>query len=335
MKRQYLLAIILLAFSVQVIFAQDIVKVNDTKPEKKRGYLVGPRDKIEGKVLGEDQFGFVVTVDDDGMFEVPFVDERILAKCRTERDIREDVKKHLSKYLKNPLVSVQVTERRKPVPVTVAGEVGARGQVTLTRETRLLEILNFSGGAKETAGGMVRVFRPQPSMCADSKEIADWREESNNGAIVPSRMYSLSSIEAGRKEANPVIHDGDMIIIERAAPIYINGEVTNKTGVYIKEGGLTLTQALAMVGGVREEAKIKDIKIYRRIANSQDRDVISVNLKLIKTKQQKDIMLEPYDIIDVGKKKKSIGQIIAEVVIGSARSSALSLATGGTNRILY
>ena len=314
--------------------SQEVVKVSDDGA-KRRGYLVGPRDKIEGKVLGEDQFNFTVTVDDDGMFEVPFVEEPIVAKCRTERQIREDVKKHLAKYLKKPLVSVQVVERRKPDPVTVAGEVRTPGQVTLTRETRLLELITFSGGPNESAGGTVRVVRSQAPRCANEDVLVNWNNVSNNGANAASWMYTLSKIEQGIKKTNPVIYPGDLILVEKAAPVYINGEVNSRTGVYIKEGGLSLTQALAMAGGVREKAKVKSIRIYRRTDDPQKRTEIIANLELIKSRQQADIMLEPYDIIDVDKKKKPIGQVIAEALIGGARSGALSIVSGGANRILY
>lgn len=338
MKKSYLpalLVIALFAASMQAVFAQDILKVSESKLQKKSGYLVRPRDKIEGRVLGENQFNFTVTVDEDGMFEVPFVDKRILAKCRTERDIREDIKKHLSKYLKKPLISVQVVERRKPAPVIVAGEVVSKGQVALTRETRLLEVLNFSGGAKDSAGGSVRVFRPLPPMCSSAKELANWREKSNNGKVIPSKMYKLSAIKAGRKEHNPLINNGDIIVVEKAFPVYINGEIINKSGVYIKEGGLTLTQAIAMAGGVGGKAKVKDIRIYRKIPNSQDRDIIHANLKLIKEKKQKDIMLKPYDIIDIEKKGKSVAEVISDIMIGTARSGAFTIATTGAQRVLY
>jgi len=335
MKRTYLLTIIILAFSMQIIFAQDIVKVSDKSPETKRGYLVGPRDKIEGKVLGEEQFNFTVRVDDDGMFEVPFVEQRIEAKCRTEREIRDDVKKHLAKFLKKPLVSVQVTERRKPIPVTVYGEVRNPQKVELRREARLMELIAFSGGVKEEAGGIVRIFRPQLPMCAESKMAENWRKESNNGIEVPSRMYSLNSLRNGTNESNPIIYPGDIIAVEKASPVYINGEINSRTGVYIKEGGLSLTQALAMAGGLRDRASIKNIRIYRRKADSLDRTMIAANLRMIQSKQQKDIMLEPYDIIDVGKKKKSIGKIIFEVVTGAARTAATSFASVGSTRVLY
>ena len=90
---------------VQNSFGQDTA----TNQENGRGYLVGPGDEITGKVLGEQQFDFVAIVDEDGKFQVPFFDKEIYAKCRTEKEIRADVSKVLSKYLKNPQVSVRVT----------------------------------------------------------------------------------------------------------------------------------------------------------------------------------------------------------------------------------
>ena len=85
MKRKLLFIFVLLLISSQVILAQEVVKISDSQVEKKRGYLIGPGDKIEGKVLGEDQFNFTAAIDEDGRFEVPFVDESIMAKCRTEK----------------------------------------------------------------------------------------------------------------------------------------------------------------------------------------------------------------------------------------------------------
>jgi polysaccharide export outer membrane protein len=335
MKKIYLLAVFVSALLMQTVVAQDIVNTSGPADKKVRGYLVGPGDKIEAKVLGEDQFAFAAFVDENGNFNVPFDTEPISAKCRTENELRAEVTKRIAKYVRNPMVSVFVSERRKPIPVTVYGEVRSPQQVELRREARLMELIAVSGGVKEEAGGIVWVFRPQLPVCAETEMADNWRKESKNGLEVPSRMYSLSGIRKGMNESNPIVYPGDLILVEKASPVYINGEINNRNGVYIKEGGLSLTQALAMAGGLREEAQIKDVKIYRRRPNSPERDVISANLLLIKTKEAKDIMLEPYDIIDVSKKKKSIGKLIFEAVVGGARSGAISLATGGANRILY
>ena len=335
MKKIYLLAVIVSALFLQAINAQEkIVNVSNTQEPAKRAYLVVPGDKIEGKVLGEDQFNFTTTIAEDGYFEVPFVEEPILAKCRSERELREEVKKHLSKYLRRPLVNVQVTERRKPAPVIVAGEVRRPGRIELTRETRLLELISDSQGATEDAGGIVRVFRSKPSLCADDEKIAQWNEESEYGKITPSRLYTMSSIIKAGVESNPVIYSGDIILVEKAYPVYINGEVSQKQGIYIKEGGLSLSQAIAQVGGTREKAQLKQVKIYRKVANSRDRQVIIANLIAIRDKKEKDVMLEPYDIVDVAKKKKSIAQVVLEVVGAAGRQAATQATTGGV-RVLY
>jgi protein involved in polysaccharide export with SLBB domain len=113
------------------------------------------------------------------------------------------------------------------------------------------------------------------------------------------------------------------------------GEVIQPVGMRLPEGGLSLAQALAMVGGVRSEAKTKDVKIYRLKANSKDRETISVNYDNIKKGQQKDVMLEPYDIIEVDKSKKSIQKIIFETITGVGRQAAASMTGSITNRILY
>ena len=84
----------------------------------------------------------------------------------------------------------------------------------------------------------------------------------------------------------------------------------------IPEGGLRLMQAVAMANGMTREAKIKDIKIYRRKAGVPEPQIISANYDQIRKGQQKDVMLAPFDIIEVGKANKSIGQIFMDVLIG-------------------
>src|SRR5687767_9919357 len=88
-----------------------------------RGYLIGPGDEITGKVLGETQFDFVATVDENGKIEVPFFATPINAKCLTEPELRAEVAKLLTKYLKAPQLSLRVTQRNSRPPVSVYGEV--------------------------------------------------------------------------------------------------------------------------------------------------------------------------------------------------------------------
>lgn len=328
---------ILLLFSV-IFVSSSFAQTQTGTTAKSRSYLVGPGDKIVGKVMGENEFNFEVVIDDDGRFELPFVDKVVMAKCRTERDIKEEVKTHYSRFLRNPLISVQVTERRKPVPITVSGEVQKQLQVELksSRKPTLFELLTLAGGQKESAGGIVRVFRTGIEICSDDKTAKDWELESNNGNTLPSRMFRLSSIKAGLKDSNPTINPGDLVVVEKASPVYFVGQVVKSDGIYIKEGGLSLTQAIAMVGGTRAKAKTKEVKIYRLKGESPlDRDAIIVDLESIKKGEAEDVMLQPYDIIDIERKKKSMAQTVLEVVTGVGRSAARTVVTGGANRVIY
>ncbi len=290
---------------------------------EKSGYLVGPGDVIAGKVLNEPQFDFTATIDEDGKFQVPFFDRPIMAKCKTETELRAEVLKLLSKYLKSPLVSVGVTERKSRPPATIYGEVRKPQEVILTRKARLLELLAFAGGVdNEKAGGTIQIFHTQPPMCDEKYEDAALASQDGGSPTFPYRIYSLNTVQQGSEESNPIIYPGDIIVVKEALPVFVIGEVNSTGKLLLPEGGLPLSEAIARVGGVRTEAKVKDIKIQRMQANSNGKEIISVNYDLIRKGQQKDVMLMPYDIVEVGKAKKSIGQIILDIAMGSVRQTA-------------
>lgn len=324
---------------VCVCFGISAVAFGQTGPltkdkDQERGYLVGPGDQITVKVLGEPQFDTIARVDEDGRFQVPFFEERIYAKCRSEKELRADITLLLSKYLKSPETSVSVTEKKSRPPATIYGAISNPQQVDLRRKATLMEMISISGGVTEDAGGMIQIFRTQPPLCADDAEN-QWNAEADNGFEVPSRMYSLNGLRLGKEEANPGILPGDIIVVLKASPVYITGEVLSPQGIYLKDGGMSLTEAIAKIGGVGRQAKTKDIKIYRLKDNSKDREIIAVNYDLIKKGEQKDVMLEPYDIIEVDKAKKGIGQTILELVTGVGKTGISAVTSGLGTRVLY
>ncbi len=144
---------------------------------------------------------------------------------------------------------------------------------------------------------------------------------------------------AGKQDANPIVRPGDVVKALEAEPVYITGSVMSPQGVYLHEKQ-TLTGVLAMVGGVKKEAKANDIRIYRqKYPGSTDRDLITADLTAIKKKQKEDILLMPYDIIEVPEASRlSKGRFLDTLATGvlSGFSSALT-ATSGTLplRVLY
>lgn len=293
-------------------------------------YTIGPGDQLSVKVLGEPQFDFETTVDEQGRIEVPFVKDSVVARCRTERDLREEVAKKLSFYLRNPQVNLRVTDRRSRPAVVLSGEVVNPSQITLYRKTTLIELLAFAGGPKEKSGGMVQVYRTRPPMCAEAS-VTDWQAQNDDALTIPSRIYSLSSLKQGGEESNPQIFPGDLIVVAKGAPVYVIGEVLAIKEINMGEKGLSLSEAIAQAGGINREARTKEIKIRRLKANSREREIIAVNYDLIRKGEQKDVMLEPEDIVEVAKAKKSVAQTILELVTGSARNFSQVL----PQRVLY
>ena len=285
--------------------------------EPPKGFMIGPGDEITGKVLGEPQFDFVATVDENGKIEVPFFDKPVDAQCMTERELRAEVTKLLQKYLRTPQLSLRVTDRKSRPPVSITGEVRQQQQITLIRRARLLELISFSGGETEKSGGLIQVFRTRPPVCSEDPSAAEWKAAEQEGVLtVPSRIYSIAGLKQGNLDSNPEIFPGDVIVVLKASPVYVVGEVVKPGEFGIPEDGLPLTQALARASGVMRGAKTKSIKIYRRKSGSSQPEVLTVDYNAIRKGEQPDPVLSPFDIVEVGKSPKKFTEYLIEFATG-------------------
>lgn len=300
-----LILLMLFALSVSIVGAQG------TAQAPAKGYQIGPGDKVSVKTLGESEFSWEGWVDENGRFQLPGGEGSIMAKCLTEEELRLQVGKYISRYLKNPQLSVFVTERKSRPPVTIYGEVRQPGPVQLTRRATLRELLAFAGGSTNTASGIIQVTRTQPVLCAEEKDV-DWTTLAENGVGFPSRLYSFGSLV----NVNPEIFPGDIIDVQKASVVYVIGEVIKPGEVQMQEDGLRLLQALAMAGGTTREAKKKELTVIRRKEGSAQPEVLAVNYDTIKKGEKDDLILQPNDIIEVGKARKSFGDILFETITG-------------------
>jgi protein involved in polysaccharide export with SLBB domain len=309
------LRFLLLASAIWVMVSPAYGQLPFTNGSK--GYLIGPGDVIAVKALGEKDFDIEgLTVDEDGRVQIPFVDQPVAASCKTERELQSDVIKLWSKYLKNPQVSLRVTARNSRPPVSVIGEVSKQDQFVPQRRVSLLEVLSAAGGPTSKNGGMVQLIRTRPPICADPETMAEWKKETASGLGISTRIYSLAAVAQGSAEANPEILPGDIINVPKAAPFYVTGEVLKAGEFDLPAGGLPLTQAIAMASGKSREAKTKDVKIYRRKPGSPQPEVLVADLDAIKNGRQKDVMLEPYDIVEVGKQGETFGSFMTKLLTG-------------------
>ena len=281
-----------------------------------RGYTVGPGDEITAKVLGEPQFDFVATIDETGKLEIPFAKAPVDARCLSERDLRVEVEKHLKTFLRNPQLSLRVSDRKSRPPVSLTGEVRQQQQITLIRTAHLLELIAGAGGETDRSGGIIQIYRPRPPMCSGDAAIAQWKADAEGALGVPSKTYSLNALRQGKGEANPEIFPGDVIVVLKAAPVYIVGEVVKPGEFGIPEEGLPLTQALALASGITRNAKAKSIKIYRRKDGAGQPDIVTVDYNAIRKGELADPLLTPFDIVEVGKAPKKFTDYLIEFATG-------------------
>ena len=300
-------------------------------------YLLGPGDVVEIRVFGQPDLSSTAQVDGDGnLSSLPFLEAPILAKCRTDKDIQKDIVVAYSKFINNPQVSVRISERNSRPPATVFGAVRVPTRVEMKRKVRLNELMAVSGGFTERAAGTIQILHTEPLMCPEAGEEAE--ATPIEGTRIPLQIVKISELRAGKVEANPIIRPGDYILVTEAEPIYITGSVVSPSGIYLREQ-LTLSRALAMVGGTRKEAKTSDIKIYRQKPGSPEQEVITVDYAAIKKQQKPDVLLMPYDVIEVAEagmfSSQRLGATLLSAVMGGATGAISATGTYLPSRIIY
>jgi polysaccharide export outer membrane protein len=302
-----------------------------------RNYLLGPGDVVDVRVFGQPDLNAMAEVDSDGnLSSLPFLDKPIPAKCRNEKQIQKDIAAAYGKYLKNPQVSVRTMERKSRQPATVFGAVRQPTRIQMQRKVRLNEIMAASGGFTERAAGTIQILHTEPVMCPEPGEEA--KAAPIDGTKIPLEVVRIAELRAGKPEANPIIRPGDYILVTEAEPVYITGSVQSPQGVYIRDQ-LTLSRALAMVGGVKKEAKLNDVRIYRQKPGSAEQDTIIVDLQAIKKNQKPDVLLQAYDVIEVPEagmfSSGRIGQTMLGLVTGGLGNVFSTMGSGLSTRVIY
>jgi polysaccharide export outer membrane protein len=305
--------------------------------QRDRKYLLGPGDVLDLRVYNEAQFNGPLVVDDEGNVSIPFIEAPIRAQCRSDREVRADVIKALSKYLNKPQVNLRLTDAKSRPAAVVFGAVRSPSRVQMQRRVKLLDLLATSGGVTEAAGGDIQIFHTEPIMCPDAEDLAAVPAETFRPADptqVGYDVYSLMALKDGKQEANPVVRPGDIVIVQEAQPVYVTGAVRQPMSLYLKNG-MQLKQAFAMVGGLAKGAKSSGIIVWRRKKGQSEPEKLVVNFKDIQKEKVKDIQLEPYDIVDVPDDSGSLSNTMRSLFLGAGAGSLTTAATSLPLRVIY
>lgn len=300
-----------------------------------RRYRLGPGDILDVRVFGQPDLNSTVEIDEDGnISSLPFIEEPISARCRNEKEVQKTITEAYSKYLLKPRVSVRVLERRSRQPAVVFGAVRSPARVPMIRRLRLHEMLATAGGITANASGTIQVVHTEPELCPEPDEIpttiaeATASKEPKPSDVGTIETFKISSLKAGGNETDPFIRSGDIVIVTEGEPVFVTGMVVVPRELVIKDQ-LTLHRAIAMAGGTQKMAKTSEIHIYRKKDGKIGSEDLKVNYDLIRKGQVEDVLLEPYDIIEVRQvgtlSGKGLGELLKGVGMGTLGSLPLRM----------
>ena len=255
-------------------------------------YRIGPGDVLDIRILNRPNLSReAVRVEGSGMIRMPLIDTEIQAACKTEGELAKDITSRYTKFYRNPQVDVFIKEYHSK-QVAIIGAVNEQSRFELQRRIRLLDLLTYAKGPSPKAGQTINIVHSPPSLVCQKGEA----ETSDTATAFSS--YKLSDTLQGDPRANPLIEPGDIITLPEANQIYVVGNVFTPVTIPLKEP-ITLSRAVAMAGGVKQDSKKDKVRIVRQEAGTSTSKEMVVDLTAIEKKRAEDIALMPNDIIDV------------------------------------
>jgi len=256
-------------------------------------YQIGPDDLVQLTIYNIPEQDARVTprtvilrVSQDGIIVVPLVGA-MTAKGKTTSQLEQELKKKYEQYIRNPQIGVLITEYRQRI--SVMGAVQKPGVFELTGPKTVIDLVAQAGGITEKAGNQVLLYRQEPGGKRQTAVIDLLALANPSGKVIDSKDAVV---------VNMAVQAGDVINVPQAGAFFVDGAV-RKAGSYPVSRDYTLTQALAVAGGVDPElADYGSITIYRR-RGPTNVQTIAVDLDSVMAQKSVDLKIEPDDVIVV------------------------------------
>ena len=283
-----------------------------TQAAQEDRYRIGPGDVLDVRIYNRPQLSRdAVRVEGNGMIRMPLIDSEIQAACLTEGELAKEIATRYAKYYRNLQVDIFVKEYHSR-QVAIIGAVNEQGRFQLQRRIRLLELLTYAKGPNTKAGQTINVVHSAaPSLC----------KAASDDEIAAFSSYRLSDTLRGEPNANPYLEAGDVVTIPDADQVYVVGNVVMPLTIPLKEP-ITVSRAIAMAGGTRQDTKKDKIRIVRQEPGATAKKEMIVDLSAIEKRQAEDVQLLPNDIVDV---PTSAGRSLLRSLIGGGTQSLTQL----------
>ncbi|HXO89897.1 MAG TPA: XrtA/PEP-CTERM system exopolysaccharide export protein [Stellaceae bacterium] len=160
-------------------------------------YRIGPGDALNIFVWRNPELTLTVPVRPDGRLSIPLVED-VVAIGKSPTTLAREFEERLSKYVKEPLVTVIVESFVGPIPeqIRVIGEAAQPRALPYRADMTLLDLMIAVGGLTKYAAGN------------DSVIVRTAQGEQNTYSV-----HLNSLIRDGDIESNVALRPGDILII--------------------------------------------------------------------------------------------------------------------------
>ncbi|MDH5181179.1 MAG: polysaccharide export protein [Gammaproteobacteria bacterium] len=160
-------------------------------------YRIGPGDALHVFVWGNKELSMDVTVRPDGFLTTPLIED-VRASGKTPTELAREMESKLTRYIKNPKITVTVTRflGRYAEQVRVLGEAVKPQALPYKESMSLLDVIIAVGGLSEIASGN------------NAKLI-----RTINGKKTEYQLRLGDLYEDGDMTANAKVLPGDIIVI--------------------------------------------------------------------------------------------------------------------------
>jgi polysaccharide export outer membrane protein len=159
-------------------------------------YIIGPLDSVNIIVWRNPEISMSVPVRPDGKITTPLVED-LPAMGKNPTTLARDIEKSLSKYIRDPIVTVIVTAFNGPYSeqIRVVGEATTPQALPYRQNMTLLDVMIVVGGITEFADGNKAVLL----------------RTSDNNKLYTVRLKDL--LKRGDITANVDVKPGDVLVI--------------------------------------------------------------------------------------------------------------------------
>ena len=192
-------ALVLLATLVGCASSPDFPPAPASASVQDYTYIIGAGDSVNIIVWRNPELSMSVPVRPDGKVAAPLVDE-IIAQGKTSVELARDVEKQLSKYVRDPVVTVLVTGFVGPYgeQIRVLGEAAKPQFLSYKKDMTILDVMIAVGGLTDFADG--------------NKATILRTSEGNKQYVV--RLKDL--VKRGDVSANVEMKPGDILIVPQS-----------------------------------------------------------------------------------------------------------------------